>query len=382
MSSRDRKLTTVGHHDSPSLDNEIGMPANLNFNSLLEDAAEASSTTNPESRRLSTEDLELRSILLFGSFPASPDSESFETTFRKIGAGACGAVFARNGKSKAIKLSKTTDEMALYNDYSMHVTIFEQFGKWHFEEARVPKCHYFVEKDEPDYFNKRPGFVAAAEEDIHLPTSALVSRRIPPLPKRARTLLIDKYCAPPMKEAAHGDVANRDCLVRVYLGSLQGPNGGRFFSLRNFKMYLGQMVDLQLDVEAIASRMGVAMAITHWAAKTDARDVEFVLGSSYSRGTELWVLDFNQVQVITMDEDGVKTAIEAAWINDPYFPRPLGASRTEKLAWNAFVRNYIVNADRILGQDNGQNLFMLPRMFIRGLIEAQKKRRQAASNRG
>ncbi len=149
--------------------------------------------------------------------------------------------------------------------------------------GKTPSCYFFVPKVDPKYFEKHPVLVEAAQDVCHLPTSALVTERILPFPHAIRTRLIDKYCLPKNQAKAHSDPANKDCLVRVYLGSSRGKSGQMFFSLRNFKMHLNQMVDLQLDVEELARRMAIAMAIMHWAARTDARDVEFVLGSSTAK---------------------------------------------------------------------------------------------------
>lgn len=46
--------------------------------------------------------------------------------FTKIGAGACGAVFAQQGRSIVAKLAKT-DEEFLWNDYKKHDKIAQQF---------------------------------------------------------------------------------------------------------------------------------------------------------------------------------------------------------------------------------------------------------------
>ena len=132
----------------------------------------------------------------------------------------------------------------------------------------------------PRYFEQQPGIREAARQWSNVPTSLLVTERILSLPPRLQTLLIDKYCAEHIKQEARDDAANRDCLVRVYLGSTQGKTAQRFFSLRNFKMHLNHMMELQLDVRALARGMGIAYALMHWAAETDGRDVEFVLGSS------------------------------------------------------------------------------------------------------
>jgi hypothetical protein len=197
-----------------------------------------------------------------------------------------------------------------------------------------------VPRKETKYFDKHPNLVQAAEttDRLNLPTAGLVTERILPLPKATRTALIKKSCPPNIQEQALATPGNKDCLVRVYLGSMQPRRDApaRMFNLRNFKLYLDQMAELGLDVDTLAHRMGKALAVIHWLAKADARDVEFVLGSStkpvrnadpeklepltytgpescitedfFCRSTEFWVLDFNQVRKIEFDETGVAMA--------------------------------------------------------------------------
>ncbi|KAL6864523.1 zinc finger domain-containing protein [Trichoderma novae-zelandiae] len=393
---------------SPTLENDIS--AALRLCSLLS-AVEQDNIQAPGD--LGELEQQLHSMLALRSRVSTESSnaqqhtaaQSLEgTIFRKIGAGACGAVFAQDGKSFVEKLSKTNDD-SLWNDYRMHTRISSMFKDWGFTEIKVPEVYFFVPRDDPRYFEQNPELAMAASEVCNLPSSVLVSERILPLANPTRTLLIDKYCAPRIKQAAFSDAANRDCLVRPYLGSMQGKTGGLFFSLRNFKIHLNQMVELQLDIRSMASSMGTAMAIMHWAAKTDARDVEFVFGSSskessaqlsleevenlqrptytgppsyiaedfFHRSTDLWLLDFNQVRLITMDEAGVAQAVEAARINDPYLPKPLGESNSEKIVWNAFAEHYIWTADVILA--DSQQFLRLPRLFIRRLIETEEQRK-------
>lgn len=210
-----------------------------------------------------------------------------------------------------------------------------------------------------------------------------------PLPQSTRELLIDKYCLG-NKDAAKAHESNKDCLVRLYLGSLGHRSSSRMFSLRNYKLHLQQMVDLQLDVEGFARNMGEALAVIHWAAKKDGRDIEFVLGSSpgpYTpdgedtglsqdgnfciRTTEMFLLDFNQVQSITMDQDGVDKAVKAAMINDPYLPKPLQETAIEKRIWYAFMGSYLVKSEEILGKESE-----LPFMFCESLTEAERQRQE------
>ncbi|KAI2615390.1 zinc finger protein-domain-containing protein [Hypoxylon sp. NC1633] len=329
-------------------------------------------------------------------------------SFTKIGAGACGAIFAQDGKSYVLKLAKTTGQ-ELWNDYSMHTLIFEKMRAYK-ASVHVPEPYFFVTQDNEDFFDTHASLVEAAKDTCNLPTDVLVTERIIPLPRITRALLIKKYCVQHHQQAALTDHANRDCIVRVYLGSLKGESGRRFFSLRNFKLHLNQLAELDMDLGTIASEMAKALAIMHWSAKTDARDVEFALGSSshkvpvspksyaeiskmprksstgppsgimedfFHRTTELWLLDFNQVRSVTFDQGGVEQMIDAFKVNDPYFPRPLQDDELAKTVWNQFAESYLRMAGSIL-VDHERQIQELPRRFLRGIIEVQ--RRKAAGN--
>lgn len=331
------------------------------------------------------------------------------STFRKIGAGACGAIFAQDGKPLVYKLDKSgDDESMLWNDFLMHLRICKCFDRFIIDEVKVPQCLGFVPKSKTTYFDKHPGLGEAAIPVCNFPTHALVAERIHPLPKSVRDCLIEKFCLPKNQNNARADVANRDCLVRVYLGSTKGKIGAMFFSLRNFKLHLNHMLEVKLDVEAMSRRMGIALAVMHWAAKTDARDVEFVLGSStkktqivphdepetlapfsyfgpsseisedfYCRTTELFLLDFNQVRTITLDDEGVAMAVDAWRVNDPYYPKPLRESSAERSIWKEFVNSYIVSSQSILESEAEVamgEVMKLPRKFILGIIDAEKQK--------
>ncbi|KAJ0162174.1 hypothetical protein CTA2_4997 [Colletotrichum tanaceti] len=117
--------------------------------------------------------------------------------------------------------------------------------------------------------------------------------------------------------------------------------------------------------------MAEALAVMHWRVRCDAFDVEFVLGSSpklrarcalttwnrepgddnnnntnpecLQRAVQVWLLDFNQVGNITMDEEGVDKAVRGLWDNDPYYPRPAchETNTTEVRLWEAFKDVYL-----------------------------------------
>lgn len=101
-----------------------------------------------------------------------------------------------------------------------------------------------------------------------------------PLPRAVRHGLIDKYCRPDAREAMKNNESNKDYLVRPYLGRGRFGSGGQFFSLRNFKLHADQVKELGLVVDEYIQPMAHALAVLHWKARIDGKDVEFVLGSS------------------------------------------------------------------------------------------------------
>ncbi|KAK3355494.1 zinc finger protein-domain-containing protein [Neurospora tetraspora] len=367
-------------------------------------------------------------LSLHSTSPSSSSAEEENHTpaddapYLKIGAGACGAIFAQAGGSAIVKLAKDPNNPELWNDFRQHVKITKSFEALFSDDPpiQIPKPLGYVPPTKTSFFSATPALVQAAEPIISsLPTRALVAERILPLPRSTRHLLIEKYCAPRGKQKALADPANSDCLVRVYLGSTNGKSGGMFFSLRNLKLHLNQLTELDLDIEELASRMGIALAAMHWGARTDARDVEFVLGASsteqvpqelqddldnieadaaepqyvgpatyhglddfFCRQTEMWVLDFNQVRDITLDDAGVALAVEAVKLNDPYFPKPLKESEAEEKAWKAFVFSYRKNSQTILEQALKENkglgdmyeILALPRKFVLGIVELERER--------
>ncbi|RYO88310.1 hypothetical protein DL766_003470 [Monosporascus sp. MC13-8B] len=97
--------------------------------------------------------LSLHSVASATSSPAKRQAAATQEdrqSYKKIGAGACGAVFAQEGESLAMKLAKCTDS-DLWNDYSKHTLIFAKM-KRHEIEVKVPECYFFVPKEDPEYF--------------------------------------------------------------------------------------------------------------------------------------------------------------------------------------------------------------------------------------
>ncbi|KAK5098164.1 hypothetical protein LTR70_006368 [Exophiala xenobiotica] len=239
------------------------------------------------------------------------------------------------------------------------------------------------------------------------PRGMLHMERIPPVPHPLQSALIDLYCPPHLREKAHADPANGDCLIRPYLGRIgrERTAPSTQFSLRNFNLDLGKMEQLGLirdgTAVCLASDMGRMLAHLHWSCGVDARDVEVVFGgcsvidrdehesqnssrvdaeadgSLYSnrdshRGVHLWLLDFNQVGRINSDMNGVRQCIRAFKENDPYFPKP---GRGPSDLWDGFVEAYLSVAYIVLGEDT---VGTLPDMFIEGVTAMQSEVNQSA----
>jgi hypothetical protein len=248
----------------------------------------------------------------------------------------------------------------------------------------------------------------AFQRSIEKLRSVLISERILPLPKIVRHAFIAKYCPEQHREAAIADPRNRDCLVRVYLGELRNNRPYMNFSLRNFPLYLDQILDLELNAEGFADAIANTLAIIHFRAELDARDVEFVLGMSPSfshnqlpsfaellrgspnlstgpsgnginfkkRWIHLWVLDFNECAPITMDEAGMDLAATAFQENAPYCPRPpkagIKSNAQVYTLWVAFRQSYLKTSSIVL-KKRAMDPEKLPRMFIAKLEESYSK---------
>ena len=93
----------------------------------------------------------------------------------------------------------------------------------------------------------------------------------------------------------------------------------------------------------------------------------------FCRDTELFVLDFNQVRTITMDDEGVAMAVEAWRLNDPYYPQPLRESVAERDVWKAFVVSYLAVSNEVMSLEGCEGMVLaLPRKFILGITEVER----------
>ncbi|KAJ5381947.1 zinc finger protein-domain-containing protein [Penicillium cataractarum] len=340
--------------------------------------------------------------------------------YLRIGFGQCGITCERPGRDYVVKLARPAYKQGLWADFQAHFMVREasQQKANKNAECRVPRLFSWIPESKTKWWDKNRFLFPEISGLLPLPTPALVTEHILPLPKIARQALIERYCPPGLQANVSADPTNRDCLARLYLGSrrqrpeLLSPN----FTLRNFNLHLDQMLEMELPVLLFASAMGEALAIIHWAAHVDGYDIEFVLGSeadAYSvynqdiavslkltpqqvlgmsshedldaklrtnfkqRSTRMWVLDFNLCHIwpeeIALSEpDGlVSHLVQAFFDNDPYYPRPHGEGDIERELWDAFATTYSQKAEQIL-QDKDKRLVDLPSRFINACISYVK----------
>ncbi|KAK4614254.1 hypothetical protein CLAFUW4_09721 [Fulvia fulva] len=161
-----------------------------------------------------------------------------------------------------------------------------------------------------------------------------------------------------------------------------GAPPSRYFKLRNKPLHLNQLRALRCPVEVYARAVADALALLYWDAQVDAHDVEFVLAPKGSRHREsacwdheilgehtMWILDFDLVRKIDLNEQGVEKCVQAFSMNDSYYPRPGGLDAG---LWAVFKTRFLESSEVVLGASE------LPRLLVRRLEEEGVKRRERA----
>ena len=105
---------------------ELGLMASLESLNIIEPANDSESSNS--SSDLGPLELELSRLLsLHPEHLMAVSSRPADESFELIGMGSRGAVYAQAGKPFVIKLSKTEDHGALWNDYTKHASIAQSF---------------------------------------------------------------------------------------------------------------------------------------------------------------------------------------------------------------------------------------------------------------
>ncbi|KAK8043311.1 hypothetical protein PG993_005741 [Apiospora rasikravindrae] len=291
-----------------------------------------------------------------------------------IGAGACGSVWSTDYSdddaattiSIAFKREDGAKGRSLFNDYHVHQSLIKALPRCPPDirgAFQIPQCHGFLRPEE-----QSPSLLQRFPVEHQHPCIILVSQRIPPLGKKTRDLLCDRYCPPHFVDQIKADPRSVDCLIRPYLGLRRDPGKrqSKFqsFSLRNHVVSVDQMDNLGIATdtkEQYAAGMAKALAFLHWCARIDADDVEFVLAPPPSPNANqaedtfpvtcfesdtlgrhcLWVLDFDRCKPLPMDAEGIALARRAFHRNDLYYPRPGRAHLEDQRLWAVFKRSFL-----------------------------------------
>lgn len=398
-----------------SIDSSIGLDKAIQRSLQLEEKLEneAESSQDLLRRLLSTKSV----ISTASSFAESQQAAiGSRAPYREIGVGSIGRVFGQSGSPWAFKVLLLDRTEKLWNNYLMHRRVQETFD-FLGETAgsvEIPRIAWFADKNSRFWDDNLSLFPDEATFPRR-PREVLCMERIFPLPEKIRHAIIDVFCSPFNADKAKRMAANKDCLVRVLLGrkrfGTSRPGGGMFFSLRNFKLHLDQIQKLELEAADYAISMAEALAALHWHAKIDALDVEFVLGSTpidpnavrrmvplkdverltpgsstYEQTTNadrdfkkrlvsLWLLDFDACSTISMDEAGVKQAVNAFFKTDPFCPRPFSQDTYGENLWRLFSERYISTGQKITA---GRAWKHLPAMVIKGIMDGPSHRDPAS----
>ncbi|KPM45573.1 hypothetical protein AK830_g969 [Neonectria ditissima] len=381
---------------------EQALRDNLRLENRLDIAAKADTPEACLQRMLS-----VKSVISTSSSFAERQQAAVGTTacFREIGTGSIGKVFEHPGTTFVYKLPVSDQPSKLWNNYIMHKRVQSSFQNLPYLEGQVeiPGCHWYstptTDAFWDEFLNRFPDTPEFPRKRRHV----LCMERIFPLPRPVRHALIEKYCPIIAQEKMKDSEANKDCLIRPCLGRLKYGSSGQFFSLRNFKLHSNQIQELQLEVSELETAMGHALAVVHWHTKIDAKDVEFVLGSSPveeqkirtdvdintiqsknptstfeqvthsainfgKRITSLWMLDFDDCENISMDEQGVNLAVRAFLETNFYCPKPNTGDPFIETTWVTFREKYLFFSAHILETITQRpDLSNLPRMFIEKL---------------
>lgn len=352
--------------------------------------------------------------LIAQEYPHTSDTSHLSKHYESIGHGQCAEIFGQSSKVALKKAHPPQKKHAeVVNDSVQHQKVCTAFEKYA-QLCHVPEYQSLIlpSNDEwyASYGTSIPNSKLLRAKGSRERTPILAIERILPLPGVVRDAIIEQFCPKGLKGVAREDEENRDCLLRLYLGTglpIVGPTPSLSaspnvqFSLRNFPLCLNKTESLGLDAKPYAEAIAEGIAILHWGAGIDARDVEFVLGSSKLLGKDqygnqdgemevetrkgntvwVWVLDFNQCEGIERDESGVELAARAWWDNDPYFPRAGAACGKDEELWECFRGKY-EEVGRMILDGESEEVRGLPGRVLERVVEMGKVRGMGGGGSG
>lgn len=367
----------------------------------------------------------------------------------EIGRGSFGTVFEIPGTEWCLKKTLTSVSH-LRREYSNGVRISREVNNTAWEAIsrsnefpgvlmpRVPRYigWYGMEDSEsPSRWFKTNGHMFPQQNGGKVPGPVICLERVLPLPKVIRESLIEHYFKPEDREAALADKENKACICRVYLGYRSDDIQKQKLederkTLRNFPLYLDQMMELEMDPLVIARDMALGLAAGHWAANSNMMDVEYVIGSRphmvnlakenpparkgkkatagdsrrrhgnlsapvdprpdqptfRNRAIQLWMIDFNKVNQFEAsvtqgyNKNIDRLVFESRATDGPYYPRVLARDEYEWKLWLEFARTYIRASRTILNDMMEKTLKTTGVRFHSSEVELAMKRPSRVMN--
>lgn len=303
---------------------------------------------------------------------------------------------SRNAALTAIKREDGAPGRSVAKDYHMHLRVVQSIERRQIRTPlAVPRCDKLIEPTDEWWYTQLQQFPPS-----YTACKALISERIPKVPKTISDKIVDLFCDGNASLASFVKSNEDDdsCLIRPYLGRRRrhrqgGTSNSRFqrFSLRNVPLHVDQMEALHLDTHSYAKTMADALALMHWDARIDANDVEYVLAPPresevHSPSTlhceylglhSMWILDFDCCQPLSMDETGVEQACAAFFKNDPFYPRPGGDEAADTELWAVFKSRFLSTSRRILEEKVVLADKLIQRIEEEG-VSRNRARKQAA----
>lgn len=303
-----------------------------------------------------------------------------ESSFRRIGQGFCGTVWAAQTGLVAFKREDGGPGRSIENDFQQHQRSLEALRSGR-SRVTVTECHQYVHRDDSIWWDEQ---ISGFPKDFQQRCNVLVTQRIQPFGKTVREKIINSYCPEPLKAVIKASDPDQDCLIRPYLGRrrhLEKRSRFHAFSLRNYALHADQIEELALDGIVYAQIMAETLAGLFWEAHIDANDVEFVLAPpSSGRGTSLqspslgehavWILDYDCCRHMDLNENGVQQAVNAFYRNDPFYRRPGRSNETDQKLWTEFKSRFLECSAAMLDKESPEA--SLPLLWVNLVEERQK----------
>ncbi|KAF7586003.1 hypothetical protein BBP40_009726 [Aspergillus hancockii] len=213
---------------------------------------------------------------------------------------------SNRNKNSLQKRRRRGPDRSLQNDYPDAQASHQLHAPAH--QAQVPACHRFITPADKGWWDDN----LARFSEIYTPCNTIEAECIKPFPKCTKETLIAQFCP-------HNIV-----------GQILPSKADEASSDRIWVEELGISSDY---IDGYAKAIAEALAAMHWIGRMDGNDIEFVLAPPPARAPDLlwrnplgfrtvWMLDFDLVRDMAMDEDGVRQAVVVFCKNDPYCLRP------------------------------------------------------------